>query len=74
MCDARAAMNAAKAAAAAAAVRLDGPRLVEAFKDKIVYNIMFDLPNASLMPPSDNPEPEEPVTAADNDTPPPTPH
>jgi hypothetical protein len=63
-------MNAAKAAAAAAATRPDGPRLVKAFKDKIVYNFLFDLPDAGLMPPGDDPETEEPATAPDNNTPP----
>jgi hypothetical protein len=70
--DARAAMNAAAAAAAAAAMRPNGPCLVEAFEDEIVYNIMFDLSNLGLVPPGDNPEPEEPTTAPDNDTPPPS--
>ncbi len=71
--DAQAAMNAAEAAAVAAAARPNGPCLVEAFEEKIVYNIMFNLPDAGLMPPGEDPEPEEPATAPDNDTPPPSP-
>ncbi len=61
--NAQAAMNAAKAAAVAAATWPNGPCLVKAFEDEIMYNIMFNLPDAGLMPPWDNPEPEEPATA-----------
>jgi hypothetical protein len=44
-------MNAAIAAAAAAAARSNGPHLVKAFEDEIVYGITFNLPDAGLMPP-----------------------
>ncbi len=71
--DARAAMNAAKAAVAAAAMHPNGPRLIEAFKDKIMYNIILDLPEEGLMPPGNDPKPEEPATPADDNTPPPSP-
>jgi hypothetical protein len=70
VCDARAAMNAAKAAAVAVAARPNGPRLIKAFKDNIVYDIMFDLPDVGLMPPGDDPKPEKPATAPDDNTPP----
>jgi hypothetical protein len=45
MHDAWAAMNAAKAVAAVAAVRPNWPHLVEAFEEKIVYDITFNLPD-----------------------------
>jgi hypothetical protein len=50
-----AAIDAAKATAAAAATCPDAPPLVEAFEDKIMYNITFDLPDAGLMPPGNDP-------------------
>jgi hypothetical protein len=70
--NARAATYAAEAAAAAA-VCPDGPCVVKAFEDKIVYDITFDLPDAGLMPPRDDHKPEELAVAADDHTPPPAP-
>ena len=69
VCNAWATTHAAKAAAVAAAACPDEPRVVEAFVEKIVYNIKFNLPDVGLMPPGDDPKPEEPATAADNDNP-----
>ncbi len=72
--DTQAAMNATKATAVAAAAQPNGPRFIKAFEDKIVYNITFNLPDVGLMPPRDNPKPEEPTTAPDNNTPLLSPH
>jgi hypothetical protein len=35
----------------------DGPQLVETYNDEIVYNIMINLPNNSLIPANDKPAP-----------------
>ncbi len=63
----RAARVAAAAAAAAPIWPQDGPRLIEAEPDEMVYEIIVELPDAGLLPGLVPDAPEEPITPPNND-------